>query len=129
MKWIAVYFSLRLNSQMKAMLGTIISVVGLCIIPAMLCALPLLLLGTDPNRADLPIWYFTSPALIYGFNEVHEFHEMFRGTWWPRSEYFTLLVNLAIYGTLTLVVRSFVIFRLPALLNRLDNDRQDWHFQ
>ena len=92
----------------------------------MLCALPLLLLGTDPDRADLPIWYLTSPAIIYGFNETHEFYQVFRSSnWWPRSEYFTLLANLAVYGTLTLAVRSFVIWRLPALLNRLDRDRQE----
>ncbi len=111
------------------MLGTIICIIGLCIIPMMLSALPLLLLGTNPDSADLPIWFFSSPIFIYGFNEAHEFHAMFRGHWWPRSEYFTLLVNLAIYGTLTLAVRSFVIFRLPAMLNRLDTDTQEWQFR
>ena len=106
---------------MKAMLGTILSILGLCIIPMMLFVLPLLLLGTDPDQADLPIWCFTSPAIIFGFNETNEFYSLFRSSWWPRSEYFTLLVNLAVYGTLTLLVRSFVIWRLPALLNRRDS--------
>jgi len=121
-KWVAVYFSLRLNSQMKAMLGTLISIVGLCIVPAMLSLLLMILLGTNPDSAELPIWYLSSPAIIYGFNEVHEFHEIFRSGWWPRSEYFTLLANLAIYGTLALAIRTFVIWRLPSLLNRLDTD-------
>lgn len=123
-KWIAVYFSLKLNSQMKAMLGTIITVIVLCIVPPILTVLPLLLFGTDPDRADLPIWYFTSPVLIYMFNELHEFHQMFRGGWWPHSEFFTLLVNLGIYGSLTLVVRSFVIWLLPDLLDRRDSESQ-----
>ena len=120
-KWIAVFFSLSFNSQMKAMLGTILSILGLCIIPVMLFVMPMLLLGTDPDQADLPIWCFTSPAIIPAFNETNEFYSLFHSHWWPRSEYFTLLVNLAIYGTLTLVVRSFVIWRLPALLNRRDS--------
>ena len=120
-KWIAVFFSLSFNSQMKAMLGTILSILGLCFIPVMLFVMPLLLLGTDPDQADLPIWCFTSPALIFGFNETHDFNALFRSKWWPHSEYFALLVNLAIYGTLTLLVRSFVIWRLPALLNRRDS--------
>jgi ABC-type transport system involved in multi-copper enzyme maturation permease subunit len=120
-KWIAVYFSLRFNSQMKAMLGTILSVVGLCIIPAMLIALPMMLLGTNPDQADLPIWYLTSPAIIFAFNEVSEFNELFRSHWWPRSEYFTLLVNLVIYGGLTLAIRAFVIAKLPTLLSREDS--------
>jgi len=125
-KWTAVYFSLRFNSQMKAMLGTILSIIGLCFIPAMLSALPLILMGTNPEEVDfLPIWYFTSPAFIFGFNETHYFDDVFRSSWWPRSEYFTLLVNLAIYGTLTLLVRSFVIWRLPALLNRRDSHASD----
>ena len=119
-KWIAVYFSLTFSSQMKAMLGTILSILGLCIIPVMLFVLPLLLLGTDPDRADLPIWCFTSPAIIPAINETNEFYALFRSSWWPRSEYFTLLVNLAVYGTLTLLIRSFVFWRLPALLNRRD---------
>ena len=38
-KWIAVYFSLRFNSQMKAMLGTILSIVGIVY---------------DPRDADRP---------------------------------------------------------------------------
>jgi ABC-type transport system involved in multi-copper enzyme maturation permease subunit len=119
-KWIAVYFSLSFNSQMKSMLGTILSILGLCVIPLMLFVIPLLLLGTDPAEADLPIWCFTSPALIPALNETHDFFDLFRSKWWPHSEYFTLFVNLAIYGTLTLLVRSFVIWRLPALLNRRD---------
>ncbi len=120
-KWIAVYFSLSFGSQMKAMLGTILSILGLCIIPVMLFVIPLLLLGTDPGQADLPIWCFTSPAIIPAFNETNEFYTLFRSSWWPRSEYFTLLVNLSVYGTLTLLVRSFVIWRQPALLNRRDS--------
>ena len=124
-KWIAVYFSLRFNSQMKAMFGTILSIFGLCIIPAMLCLVPLFLLGTDPDQGDLPIWYLTSPAFIFGFNETNEFYHLFRGSWWPRSEYFTLLANLAIYGTLTLLVRISVIWELPVLLNRRDSHASD----
>ena len=120
-KWTAVFFSLCFNSQMKAMLGTILSILGLCIIPAMLFALPLLLLGTDPDRADFPIWYFTSPAIIPALNVVNQFNPFFDSSWWPHSEFFTLLVNLAIYGAVTLLVRSIVLASLPALLNRRDS--------
>jgi len=122
-KWIATHFSLQFNSQMKAMLGTILTVLGLCIIPVMMFVIPLLLVGSDPDRADLPIWCFTSPALIFAFNETHDFYALFRSKWWPHSEYFTLFVNLFIYGTLTLIVRGFVLWRLPALLNREDSDQ------
>ena len=120
-KWTAVFFSLCFNSQMKAMLGTILSILGLCIIPAMLLLLPMLLLGNDPDQADLPIWYFTSPAIIPALNVVNEFHPFLRSSWWPHSEFFTLLVNLAIYGAVTLLVRSIVVASLPALLNRRDS--------
>lgn len=124
-RWIAVYFSLRFNSQMKAMLGTILSILGLCIIPAMVLLVPLLLLGSDPDRADLPVWYLTSPAIIFAFNESNEFYNLFRSSWWPKSEYFTLLANLAIYGLLTLTVRTYVIRKLPDLLNRRDSSKAD----
>ena len=122
-KWIATFFSLQLNSQMKAMIGTIISILALCIVPPMITALPMILTGTDPERAGFQIWFLTTPAFIFAFNEVHDFSSLIRNGWWPPSEYFTLIANLCVYGTLTLIVRAFVLFRLPALLNREDSSR------
>ena len=122
-KWIAAFFSLQLNSQMKAMIGTIISILALCIVPPMLTALPLIFAGTNPERAGFQIWFLTSPAFVFVFNEVHDFSALTRNGWWPRSEYFTLLANLFIYGSLTLILRAFVLWRLPVMLNREDNYR------
>jgi ABC-type transport system involved in multi-copper enzyme maturation permease subunit len=126
-KWIAVFFSLKLNSQMKAMLGTIVTVLGLCILPAMLTALPFLFLGQNPEQAGYQIWFMTSPVFAFLFNEVHELSVMTRNGWWLDSEYITLLVNLAIYGALTLAVRTYVVRKLPTLLNRLDSETSDEH--
>lgn len=121
-KWIAAFFSLQLNSQMKAMIGTIVSILALCIVPPMLTALPLIFAGTNPEREGFQSWFLTTPAFVFAFNEVHDFNAMTRNGWWLRSEYFTLLANLFIYGTLMLIVRAFVLWRLPVMLNRADND-------
>jgi len=122
-KWIATFFSLQLNSQMKAMIGTIISILALCIVPPMVTALPMIFTGTNPDRDGFQIWFLTTPAFVFAFNETHDFGTLTRHGSWPDSEYFTLIANLCIYGTLTLIVRAFVLFRLPALLNREDNSR------
>lgn len=122
-KWIATFFSLQLNSQMKAMIGTIITILALCIVPPMVTALPMIFTGTNPDRDGFQIWFLTTPAFIFVFNEVHDFSVLIRHGSWPRSEYFTLIANLCVYGTLTLIVRAFVLFRLPAMLNREDNSR------
>lgn len=122
-KWIAAFFSLQLNSQMKAMIGSIIGILALCIVPPMLTALPLMFAGTNPERAGFQIWFLTSPAFVFAFNEVHDFSPLIRNGWWPRSEYFTLFANLFIYGSLTLIVRAFILWRLPVMLNREDNSR------
>ena len=122
-KWIATFFSLQFNSQIKAMIGTIISILALCIIPPMVTALPMMFTGTNPELAGLQIWFLTTPAFVFAFNEVHDFSALIRHGWWPPSEYFTLIANLCVYGMLTLIVRTFVLFRLPALLNREDSSR------
>ena len=122
-KWIAAFFSLQMNSQMKAMIGAIISILVLCIVPPMLTALPMIFTGTDPDRDGFQIWFLTTPAFVFAFNEVHDFSALTRQGSWPRSEYFTLFANLFIYGSLTLIVRAFVLWRLPVMLNREDNER------
>jgi len=61
-------------------------------------------------------------AGVFAFNETHDFSAFTRNnSWWPKSEYYTLFVNLVIYGGLTLAIRGFVIARLPTLLNGEDS--------
>lgn len=118
-KWTAVYFSLRLNSLMKSMLGTLISIVAICVVPFICCLLPLLLTETDPERH--PLVFFMTPIAVLIVNEYDDLQIFYSRSDWPESEYFILLFNLLLYGALALILRSIVIRRLPHLLNRRDS--------
>ncbi|MEQ9411086.1 MAG: ABC transporter permease subunit [Fuerstiella sp.] len=115
-KWVAVYWGLQLHTQMKAMLASILSIAALCLIPLLIttgC-----LIAGDNNPDDFPFFFFMSPAVIPCLNEVHELHEVYRRNWIPDSEWVVVLINLAVYGALTLTLRSFVLHQVPRLLNR-----------
>ena len=119
-KWISVFFGLRLNTQIKAMVATLVTVLLLCFIPLILTVLTMML--TDNNPDDFPFFAFTSPIIIQGMNEWHEFYQIHRSDWLPTSDTFLILTNFAVYGGLALLVRSMVLSRLSQLMSRIDVD-------
>ena len=118
-KWISVYFGLRLQSQMKAMLASLLSIVGLCLLPMMMTALVLISLDCDPD--DFPLFFFSSPAITVCMNELHELHEYYRRSWFPESDWLVVLFNFMVYGGLALALRTFVLVRLNHFLQRKDS--------
>ncbi len=115
-KWIAIYWGLKLNTQMKALLASVISVLALCLVPMLVCVAGMLYFDSRPG--SFPPFYFTSPAIVVCLNEVHELHEVYRSHWVPNSEWFVIFTNFVIYGGLALCLRGVVLYRLPKLLNR-----------
>ena len=118
-KWIAVYFGIKLNTQMKAMLTSILVVLALCIIPMLIMVLAMV--ATDNNPDDIPLFCFVSPAIIPAFNEVHEMHTVYRRSWFPKCDGVVMVVNFLIYGGLALVLRMLVCRNLSGLLNRRES--------
>jgi hypothetical protein len=118
-KWIAVYFGMKLNTQMKAMLTSILVVLALCIIPMLIMVL--VMVATDNSPDDIPLFCFVSPAIIPAFNEVHEMHTVYRRSWFPNSNAAVMIVNFLIYGGLTVVLRMLVRRNLSRLLNRRES--------
>jgi len=119
-KWTAVYFGLKMNTQMKAMMATLVAILCLCFVPMLLGILALLSVGADPN--DLPLWFFSSPVIVTALNEWHDLSEIYCHGWFLRSDVIVVLLNFAIYGGLMLACRAFVTVRLGTLLGRLDDD-------
>ncbi len=116
--WTAAYFSLRLNSMMKAMMATLLSVIGLCVVPFLCILMPAMLLrysgGGPPDR-----WIaFTTPIMVLMMNEYGEIEQFFRDFAPLNSELAALQLNLIIYGMVALGVRRYVRSHLPQLLNR-----------
>ena len=117
-KWIAVYFSLRVNTHMKAMIGSLVSVLMLCLVPMILLALLLISVDADPD--DFPLWFFSSPAIVVAVNEFHDLRMLFRSSFLPDSDVFVILCNFIVFGGLTMVVRAYVLRKLQDLLQRRD---------
>lgn len=117
-KWLAVYFGLKMKSQMKAMVGSLTAVLLICFVPLLSIVTLMLLSGNDPD--DFPLFFLSTPMIPYMMNELHDFQPVFQIDAIPDSELFIILGGFFVYGTLMLAVRFFVLLRLPSLLNRAD---------
>ncbi|MCP4505434.1 MAG: ABC transporter permease subunit [Fuerstiella sp.] len=117
-KWIALFLGLKLKTQMKAMVGSLISVLVLCLVPLLLGALILMSADMDPD--DFPLWFYMSPLIPTGMNEFHDRHELYRNNSMPDSDVFVVFFHFMVYGGLTLIVRTSLMRRLPELLQRRD---------
>ncbi|MCP4171519.1 MAG: hypothetical protein GY758_12180 [Fuerstiella sp.] len=117
-KWIALTFGMKLNTQMKAMIGSLVSVLVLCLVPLLMGALIMISIGMDPD--DFPLWFFMSPLIPTGMNEFHDRHEIYRNNWLPDSDVFVVIFHFMIYGGLVLILRTWLMLRLPTLLHRRD---------
>lgn len=124
-KWVAVYFGLKLNTQMKAMVATLISILVLCFVPVMLCALTMMSVGSDPD--DMPLFFFLSPVIVPALNEWHDIYHIYRNNFLPESDVVVICCNFAVYGSLTLAARSFVLRHLGELMNRRDQPSPEDH--
>lgn len=117
-KWTAVYFGLKMNTQMKAMMSSLIAILCLCFVPMLIGVLCLVGLDSDPS--DFPPWFFSSPVIVTALNEFHDLNEMYRNSAMPASDVFVISLNFCVYGGLVLIARSYVLTRLESLLDRRD---------
>ncbi len=122
-KWMAVYFGLKMNTQMKAMMATLVAVLCLCFVPMLIGVLLLISFDCQPN--DFPLWFFSSPGIVTVLNEWHDLREMYRNSWFPANDLLIVFLNFGVYGGLALLARTFVMTRLECMLERRDAD-SDW---
>ncbi len=118
--WIGAFFSIATNSLMKAMLSSLLTLLGICIVPMLVLTIPMVMVGADPD--DFPLWCFSSPAIVFCLNEALE-----TGSAISRSNdlsMFWLCVNLAAYAGLTLVIKRATIRQFSSRLDRVDEVTQ-----
>jgi len=119
-KWIGAYFSITTNSLMKAMLASLLTLLGICIIPVLALSIVLVLGRSDPD--DFPLWFFSSPAIFFILNEALETgHAISRSA---NMSVFWMCINLGIYSILTFVIRKATIKQLAARLGRVDRETE-----
>lgn len=115
-KWIALYWGLRLNTQMKAMMTSILLTLGICLVPMALMAMGMIATDQDPD--DLPFFFFSSPLIIPAVNEFHDLYQIYRRSSFVSSSLAVILLHCFVYGSLTLLLRQFVLSSVPKLLQR-----------
>jgi ABC-type transport system involved in multi-copper enzyme maturation permease subunit len=119
-KWIGAYFSITTNSLMKAMLASLLTLLGICIIPVLALSIVLVLGRSDPD--DFPLWFFSSPAIFFILNESLETgHSISRSA---DMSVFWMCINLGIYSLLTFVIRGATMKQLSARLGRVDRETE-----
>lgn len=120
-KWIAVFFGLKQNTLMKAMISSLVTILILCFLPTILIALVLVSTSSSPN--EFPFWFFSSPIFSVAFNEFHDLQEYWRRTDLPNSDTFAVLFNFAVWGSLAMAVRYYIFSNLAVLLGRIDQPK------
>lgn len=121
-KWVGVWFGLKTGSQMKAMLGSLLSLLGLCFIP-MICMVVLMIsVRSDPD--EMPLFFFSSPLIVETMGQNDALRYIYGNSWFPKLDLAVILVNLTIYGGLAVVIRQLVRRQVPSLLQRRDSEPQ-----
>lgn len=114
--WIGAFFSITTNTLMKAMLSSLLALLGICIVPMLALTVPMVVGGADPD--DFPLWFFSSPAMVFILNEALE-----TGDAISRSAAMSMLwlcVNLAIYSAMTFAIKRATIRQFANRLGRVD---------
>ena len=140
MKWVAVFFSLVFRTQMKAVIATLVVVIGICSLPSIAAMIPVV--ASSTRSSEFPVLMFSSPTIIWGMNETGELRELLYAS--PESpqhwhvfggkvtKYFNqrnyvpewkiIAINLLVYGTLALLLQGMVRLLLSKILGRRDAD-------
>ena len=117
-KWISIYIGLRASTLMKAMVGSLVTLLVICFVP-LLSLLVLSLLATQ--RPDSFVaFFFSSPLVTAAFNEYHDFTPFLQRDNFPNTELQLIAGNFLVYGIIAFVCRSLVYRRIATLLGRRD---------
>lgn len=121
-KWTGTYFGLRTNTQMKAMVSSLVSILVFCFVPLLLCLVCMIGVGSRP--ADSPFFIFISPLIISALNEFHEVWRAVNDSWFPNSELLAVVFNFFVYGGICQLIKKYTVRKLPELLERMDDPQR-----
>lgn len=119
-KWISIYFGLRLKTTIKAMVGSLAAVVVLCV--GLVAVVVTLMISSDISPDENMFWFYSTPVIVPMLGAFRDLYELYGRNGMPDSALLCLILNLGVYFTLMKAVKNYTIRRLPQLLERYDND-------
>ncbi len=130
--WLGLWIGLKIKSPTRATSAALITVAAWCVLPLIMVSTVWALLTTGDVISHIGLLLQTSPAFLLFYTEYGSLHRLASLPLLP------MLVNLLIYGSCTLVLRSWVLSYADQLLGRTlprkkvilrndwDNDSEDF---
>jgi len=112
-------FSLILKTQMRAMIGSLLVILGVCFGTLMVLAMLMTLFGIRDD-GSIPYPALISPFFVYVSNEMMEIRSLSRGIA-PES---ILILNLLGYSAFVLGLQTVVRLKAGEWLGRKDDEIQ-----
>ena len=117
--WISVMFSLILKTQMRAMIGSLLVILGICFGTLMVLAMLMTMFGIRDD-GSIPNPALISPFFVYVSNEVMELSRLSRDI----SAISVLILNLLGYSGFVLGLQTVVRLKAGEWLRRKDDEFQ-----
>jgi ABC-type transport system involved in multi-copper enzyme maturation permease subunit len=115
--WISVMFSLILKTQMRAMIGSLLVILGVCFGTLMVLLILMTLFGIWDD-GSIPNPALISPFFVYVSNELMEVQRLSRGI----APEITVSLNLLGYSAVVLGLQTVVRLKAGEWLGRKDDE-------
>lgn len=119
-KWISIYFGLRMKTNMKAMVASLATIMVLCTAVVAVALTALESFGLHPD--EWGGWYFLSPVIVPMVGAFRDLSVLYRGNSMPDSGLLCITLNLGAYFAVMQAAKKWTIKSLPQLLQRRDQD-------
>lgn len=119
--WLSLLIGLNVKSHSRAIIGSLAAIVGWCVIPLLLIAMPLAI-ASGPgtfDRSGLIFSVLLSPAAIIPFNEFGELREFAQLPW------LAVFLNFMGYGFCRFVLKNLCLLNVDSYLGRMQNFWED----
>lgn len=117
-KWISLYFGLRMKTNMKAMVASLGTIVILCTVILAITVTGLISSGGSLEEGLW--WFYSSPIIVPMLGAFRDLSELYERNSMPDSGLLVITLNLGIYFIVMQTVKTWTVRSLPQLLGRLD---------
>jgi ABC-type transport system involved in multi-copper enzyme maturation permease subunit len=120
--WLSLLVGLKVKTRGKAIIVSLATIAGWCLLPLVFIFMPLMLLK-PPGTADsvLNFSIFLSPAMIVAVNDYGDWHEFGNSPW------LGMTLNFLVYGTALVLIRRTCLRNADRWLGRVECDHGSHH--